>query len=399
MKSLSKVAKNLIGQPMFHLLKRARDMEKDGKRIIHFEIGDPNFDSPMSAIDIAKKALDDNLTHYTDSMGIIEFRNSVSQYTNKYWGFKPSIEQILECPANAIIDFTIRCTTNPGEEVIYPDPGFSTYYSAISYNGMVPIGIQLKEENNFRMNPRDVREKITDNTRLIIMNTPNNPTGSVMTKEEVLDMAQMAEENDIYLLSDEVYARITYDKTHYSPSIVDKCRERCILLDSLSKTYSMSGWRLGYAIGPEKLMEKIGLLLQTIMSCQPAFTQLGGSTVLIDDKGILDENVKKLRERRDVLIEGIDKIPGVFCIIPEGSFYVFVNIRDTGMSSDMYAEELLVNTGVCVLPGTCFGKYGEGYIRLCYASTSIEEIEDAIYKIRKFHSDIGINRCMCSYKK
>lgn len=399
MKSFSMVAKNLIGQPMFHLLKRAKDMEKEGKKIIHFEIGDPNFNSPPSAIDAAKRALDNNLTHYTDSMGMLEFREDVCRYTEKYWGFRPHIEQVLECPANAIIDFTIRCTTNPGEEIIYPDPGFSTYYSAISYNGMKPIGIQLKEENNFRMNPDDVRENITDNTRLIIMNTPNNPTGSVMTKEEVLEMAKIAEENDIYLLSDEVYARITYDKTHYSPSIVDKCIERCILLNSLSKIYSMSGWRLGYAIGPEKLMEKMGLLLQTIMSCQPAFTQLGGISALIDDQRILDDNVKELRKRRDVLIEGIDKIPGVFCVVPEGSFYVFVNIRDTGMSSDMYTEKLLVNTGVCILPGTCFGKYGEGYVRLCYASTSIEEIKDAIYKIRKFHNDIGIDRCICPYKK
>lgn len=399
MKSLSKTANNLIGQPMFHLLKRAREIEKNGKRVIHFEIGDPNFDSPRCAIDATKDALDNNLTHYTDSMGIIEFRDSISQYTDKYWRFKPPIEQILECPANAIIDFTIRCTTNLGEEVIYPDPGFSTYYSAISYNGMVPIGIQLKEENNFRMNPDDIIEKITDNTRLIIVNTPNNPTGSVMTKKEISEIAKIAEDNDIYLLSDEVYARITYDKTHYSPSVLDKCKERCILLNSLSKTYSMSGWRLGYAIGPEKLMEKMGLLLQTIMSCQPAFTQLGGKAVLINDQSILDENIKKLRERRDVLIKGIDKISGIFCVVPEGAFYVFVNIRDTGMSSDMYAEKLLINTGVCVLPGTCFGKYGEGYVRLCYASTSIKEIEEAIDKIRKFHSDIGIDRCICPYKK
>ncbi len=399
MKQFSKIANNLTGQPMFHLLKRAKDMEQEGKKIIHFEIGDPNFDSPKSAIDGLNQALDNKLTHYTDSMGFLEFRKEICEYTKKYWNFRPNIEQVLECPANAVIDFVIRCTTNPGEEVIYPDPGFSTYYSAIKYNGMIPVGVQLKEKNNFRMNPDDIKERITNNTKLIIMNTPNNPTGSVMTKNEVLEIAEIAEENDIYLLSDEVYSRVIYDKIHYSPSILDKCKERCIILNSLSKTYAMSGWRLGYAIGPEKLIEKMGLLLQTIISCQPIFTQLGGSSVLKDDKGFFDNYIKELKIRRDILINGINEIPGVFCVIPEGSIYIFMNIKDTGMSSDMYAESLLLNSGVCILPGTCFGEYGEGYVRLCYASTSIKEIKESISKIRKFHLDFGINRTICSYKK
>ena len=399
MKQFSTIANNLIGQPMFHLLKRAKDMEQKGNKIIHFEIGDPNFDSPESAVIEAKLALDNKLTHYTDSMGLLEFRKEICEYTKKYWNFKPLVEQVLECPANAVIDFVIRCTANPGEEVIYPDPGFSTYHSAINYNGMIPVGIKLKEENNFRMNPEDVRKSITDNTKLIIINTPNNPTGSMMTESEVLEISKISEENDIYLLSDEVYSRIVYNKTHYSPSILDKCKERCIILNSLSKTYSMSGWRLGYAIGPDKLIEKMGLLLQTIISCQPIFTQLGGSSVLKNDNGFFDKYITELRKRRDILIDGINKIPGVFCVIPEGSIYVFINIRDTGMSSDVYAESLLLNTGVCVLPGTCFGKYGEGYIRLCYASTSIEEIKESIIKIKKFHIDFGIYRTICSYKK
>ncbi len=399
MKQFSTIANNLTGQPMFALLKRAKDMEREGKKIIHFEIGDPNFDSPKSAVNATKLALDKNLTHYTDSMGLLEFRKEICKYTEKYWNFKPSLEQTIECPANAVIDFVIRCTTNPGEEVIYPDPGFSTYYSSIKYNGMIPVGIRLKEENKFRMNPDDVKDNITDNTKLIIINTPNNPTGSVMTENEVLDIAKIAEDNDIYLLSDEVYARIIYNKTHYSPSILDECKERCIVLNSLSKSYAMSGWRLGYAVGPEKLIEKIGLLLQTIISCQPAFTQIGGMKVLSDDHEILNNNINELKKRRNILIDGINKIPGICCVIPDGSIYVFVNIKDTGMSSDMYAEKLLLNSGVCVLPGTCFGKYGEGYVRFCYASTSIEEIEESIIKIKKFHDDMNINRCMCSYKK
>lgn len=387
MKSLSKVAKNLTGQPMFHLLSKARDMERTGKRIVHFEIGDPDFESPRQAIEATKKALDENFTHYTDSIGLLEFREEVRKYTDKYWGFKPSINQIIECPANAIIDFTIRCAVNPGEEIIYPDPGFPTYYSAIRYNGMIPVGVELKEENGFQMNPDDVRKKITDSTRLIILNTPNNPTGSTMTEKDVLEIAKIAEENDLYLLSDEVYARIVFDKAHYSPSIMDKCKERCIILNSLSKAYSMSGWRLGYAVGPGELIEKMNLLLQTIISCQPAFTQIGGLAVLQDDQ-FITEMVKKLRERRDVLIKGINNIPELSCRTPEGSFYAFVNIKGSGMNSDTYAGKLLQDTGVCVLPGNCFGRCGEGYVRLCYASTSVDIIEDALYNIEKFHESL-----------
>jgi len=386
MGALSKVAQGLIGQPMFGLLAKSRKMEAEGKRVVHFEIGDPNFRSPFEAVEAAKAALDAGMTHYTDSMGTREFREAIQNYVEADCGFRPLLGQILICPANAIIDFTARCLVNPGEEVIYPDPGFPTYHSVINYNGMVPVAVPLRTENGFRMNPDDVRGRITNKTRLIIINTPHNPTGAVMSKEEILDIARVAEQRDIHLLSDEVYAKIVYDGKHYSPCVLDQCRERTIVLGSLSKMYSMSGWRLGYAIGPEELIAKMGLLLQTIMSCLPAFTQAGGVAALRADNRALSDGISTLRKRRDVLIRGLNKLPGISCIMPEGAFYAFADITGTNMSSDEYSECLLNETGVCVLPGTCFGRFGQGYVRLCYASTTTEAIEEALKKMGEFHA-------------
>ena len=385
MKHLSKITDNLLGQPMFKLLAKAKEMEKTGQRIIHFEIGDSDFNSPSQAIEAVKKALDNNITHYTNSMGLPELREAVVDYTEKNLGFRPSTEQVLICTANAIIDFVVRCVANPGDEIIYPDPGFPTYFSVIKYSGMVPVPLQLKEENDFRADPKDLTAKITDKTRLIIINSPQNPTGSVITKEEIEQIARIAQEKDIYLLSDEVYSKLIYGKEFFSPSFLDKCRERTIILGSFSKNYSMTGWRLGFAIGPEDVIEKMGLLLQTIISCLPPFTQLGGRAVLASDHSFLDERIRDLKARRDLLVEGLNKLPGISCILPEGAIYAFFNVKKTGFTSNDYSEKLLKEKGVCVLPGDCFGKFGEGYIRICYASANMESIKEALEKMEEFH--------------
>lgn len=235
---------------MFNLMAQARQLAQKGKKIIHYEIGDPSFNSPQVAKDALKHALDQNLTHYTESPGITPFRRAITDYINTHYGFKPDLEQVMACPANALIDFVCRCLVNPGQEIILPDPGFPTYYSAIGYNGFVPVGIKLAETNDFRLNPHDVEEKITDKTRLIIINSSQNPTGSVMTADEIEQIYQIAEKHDLYLLSDEVYSRIIYDVTFHSPSKFDQCRQRTIILKSLSKVYAMTGWRLGYAVAP-----------------------------------------------------------------------------------------------------------------------------------------------------
>lgn len=381
--TLAKITKRLIGQPMFHLLAKAREIEKMGKEVIHFEIGDPSFNSPGHVIEAAKNALNQNLTHYTNSMGIVELREAVMEFTRSQWGFTPLLEQILICPANAIIDFVVRCLVNPGEEVIYPDPGFPTYYAVLNYNCITPVGIKLREENEFRIDPDEIESRITRKTRLIIINTPQNPTGSVMTESDVIKIAWLAEKYKLYLLSDEVYARIIFNKKHFSPAVIDKCRERTIILNSLSKTYAMSGWRLGYAVGPVELIEKMGLLLQTIISCLPAFTQHAGITAILGDQKIVKDRCDELDKRRNLLVSGLNSLPGVSCVMPQGAFYAFPNVSGTGMSGDEFSDIMLKKAGVCVLPGSCFGKYGKDYIRLCYASTEISEIEKALLKMNQ----------------
>ena len=377
---LADITRGLTGQPMFSLLAQAEEMERSGREIIHFEIGDPNFVSPSHVKDAAKMAIDKNLTHYTNSMGILECREAVVDYVNDNLGFRPSIEQILICPANAIIDFVVRCVVNPGEEIIHPDPGFPTYSSVIEYNGMVSVGAPLEEKNNFRMNPDDVSERITKKTKLLVVNTPQNPTGAVMTRKEVFEMARIAELNNLYLLSDEVYSAITYDKTHHSPTKLDQCKERSILLGSLSKNFSMSGWRLGYAVGPKKLIEKMGLLLETTSSCVSPFIQRGGIEALLGKQNKIYEMVDEYRKRRDVMIKGLNSLPGISCFKPKGAFYAFPNIIETGYSSQQFTELVLEKAGVAVTPGPIFGNYGEGFVRLCYVN-SIVNIEKAIKNI------------------
>ena len=392
MKKLARITEGLIGQPMFGLLSKIKEMERAGSKIIHFEIGDPNFDTPLKVIEAAKCSLDNKETHYTDSLGLWDLRQEIRSYTQRTLGFLPDVEQILICPANAIIDFVVRCVVNPEEEVIYPDPGFPTYYSVINYAGMAPIGIPLREENAFRMAPDDILRGITDKTRLIIINSPNNPTGSMMTEEELREAAKIAKERDVYLLSDEVYSEITYNKTHFSASLYDQCRERTITINSFSKIYSMSGWRLGYAIGPAPVIKKMGLLLETIISCISPFIQRAGITALTSCQDLILNRNQELEKRRNALIEGLNNIPGIRCLLPEGAFYAFANIKETGLTGKQLMDLLLEKSGVAVLDGRYFGSYGDGYIRLCYASVPIETIREALALMKKAIEEYTFNK-------
>jgi len=377
------MTERLLGQPMFNILSKAQEMERAGRHVIHFEIGDPSFSSPPHAISAVKEALDNDLTHYTDSMGMFEFRESIVSYVKRNWGFQPDINQILVAPANAVIDFVARCVVNPGEEVVYPDPGFPTYNSVIYYNNMKPVNLRLREENNFRMNPDDLRSCISDKTKLIIINSPQNPTGSVMKEEEIIEIAKIAEESDIYLLSDEVYAQITYQRKHFSPSILDHCKERTIINYGLSKTYSMSGWRLGFAVGPESLIKKMGLLLQTIFSCLPPFLQAGGVATLSGNNDFLNKRTEILKIRRDILIKGLNSLPNISCTMPEGAFYAFPNISKTKLNGFDFCELMLNKIGVCLCPGECFGEFGRDYVRFSYANIEESTITETIEDMRK----------------
>ncbi len=372
MKSLSNAAHNIEGQPMFKLLARVQEMERQGKEIIHFEIGDPDFSTPKHIVEAACRALKDGETHYASSMGITDFREAARQTTARSRGFMPSLNQVLITPgANIAIYYAIRCLVNPGEEVIVPDPGFPTYYSAIKFCGVKAVSVPLKEENQFRMSPEDIEKGITGKTRLIIINSPQNPTGSVMTPDEIARVAEIAEKHDVYLYSDEVYARMVYDDSgpFSSPSVRDKCRERTIVANGFSKAFAMTGWRLGCVIGPENVIEKMGLLLQTTSSCVTPFIQRAGIAAIEGEQDPIRKMMKEYSVRRDLLVKGLNELPGVSCLNPGGAFYVFPNIKNTGMSSEEFADVALHKAGVALLPGSNFGEFGQGYVRLCYANS------------------------------
>lgn len=385
MKHLSIAARNVEGQPMFKMLDKVQKLERTGREILHFELGEPNFDTPSNIVEAACKALKGGDTHYTSSMGLYALREIVQQTTQLSRGFTPEIDQILVTPgANAIIYLAVSCLVNPGEEVIVPDPGFPTYYSAIRYCGAIPVTVPLYESNQFRLNPDDLRKRITPKTRLIIINSPSNPTGAVMTPDEINEVARIAAEHDIYLLSDEIYARMVFagENRFHTPAILDQCKERTIIINGFSKAFAMTGWRLGVAIGPKEVIEKMGLIVQTIVSCVPPFIQLAGIEAIKGDQSAISEMLAAYQQRRDVLVAGLNSIPGIQCVKPEGALYAFPNISATQMTSEEFADFALEKAGVALLPGNNFGGQGEGFIRLCYVNT-LENIERAIEQLRQ----------------
>lgn len=382
MRSLSTSAKNLIGQPMFAFLAEVKKRERQGQKIIHFEIGDPHFETPARVVRAAKKSLDAGETHYTDSKGLWDLRQEVAQYAKREWGFSPSIGQILISPANAIVDFAVRTVANLGDEVLYPDPGFPTYRAVCSYAGVKGVPVPLREGNAFRMKMEDVRARITKRTRLIIINSPQNPTGAVLSPSDIRQLYRIAEKYDCYLLSDEVYRKLA-SRGVSSPSAFDQCLKRTIILYSFSKTYAMSGWRLGFALGPEKVIAKMGLMLETIISCLPVFIQRAGIAALQLPERVLKERREELSRRETVLVSGLNTLPGVRCRSPEGAFYVFANIKDTGLSSLAFRNYVLEKAGVAVLDGTAFGQEGEGFVRLSFASTPVSVIKKAVAQMRE----------------
>jgi aspartate aminotransferase len=382
---LASVAHDIEGQPMFKVLAKVKDLEKEGRDILHFEIGDPDFPTPPNIVEAACEALRNGETHYTSSMGVREFREAVRETTQHTRGFTPTLNQVLVSPgANIAIYYAVRCLVNPGDEVIVPDPGFPTYYSVMSLCGVTPVRVPLREENGFRMNPEDVRARITDKTRMIIMNSPQNPTGALMTPDEIDAMASIAEEHDIFLFSDEVYSRMVFDAdwAFASPSSRDACRERTILVNGFSKAFAMTGWRLGVVIAPEDVIEKMGLLLQTTSSCVTPFIQHAGTAAIRNDQHEVEYMVSEYKARRDLLVSALNSIPGIECLSPGGAFYVFPNITGTGLTSEEFTEFVLEKAGVALLPGTNFGPSGKGFVRLCYAN-SRENIAKGMERVKK----------------
>jgi len=380
---LSEGSSRIYGEAAFEVLAKAQELERKGKKILHFEIGEPDMETPDNVAQAGIKAIRDKKTHYVPSIGILELRKAVQNEIEKTRGYRPDLKQIVITPGlKPGIFFTMLATVNTGDEVIYPDPGYPTYGSVSSFLGAKSVLVPLLEENEFRMNPDDIEDRITDKTKLIVVNSPQNPTGSVMTRSELDKVAEIAEEHDIFIVSDEIYSKMTYDTTHYTPTKRDEAKDRTVLLDGFSKYYAMTGWRLGYMVAPIKMVERLQDFLVSAVSCTAAFTQWAGLEALTGDQNFISDMMIRFKNKRDRIVKGLNSIACLTCQTPKGAFYTFPSIIETGMTSQECADHLLYNAGVAVLPGTAFGPYGEGYLRFSYA-TDLEKIDIAVERIKK----------------
>ncbi|KYK22380.1 aspartate aminotransferase [Thermoplasmatales archaeon SG8-52-2] len=382
MAELSKGSKRIYGEAAFEVLGKAQELERKGKDIIHFEIGEPDMETPENIVLAGIQAIKNKKTHYTPSIGILELRKAVQDEVEKTRGFRPDLEQVVITPGlKPGIFFSMLAIVDPGDEVIYQDPGYPTYGSVSSFLGAKKILVPLLEENEFRMNPDDIKSKISEKTKLIIVNSPQNPTGSVITKTELEEISELAEENDIFIVSDEIYSKMTYETDHFTPTKRDEAKERTVLLDGFSKYFAMTGWRLGYMVAPAKMAERLQDFLVSAVSCSADFTQWAGVEALTGNQSFISEMMNRFREKRDKIVKGLNTIPGFNCLSPKGAFYAFPNIKETGQTSEECAEDILYKAGVACLPGTAFGPYGEGYLRFSYANT-LENIDLAIERIK-----------------
>ncbi len=375
--------KTLGTETAFEVLAKARALEAQGKKIIHLEIGEPDMDTPVNIRAAAKKALDGGFTHYGPAVGLPDVRRAIAEHMTKALGVQFHQNQVVVTPgAKPIMFFLILACVDEGEEVIYPNPGFPIYESVINFANAKPVPLALKEEKGFRFDIDDLRKLVTKKTRMLILNTPHNPTGGVLTKDDLEQIAKVAVEHDLIVLSDEIYRRIVYDGfEHTSITQFPGMPERTIILDGFSKTFAMTGWRLGFGVMPEELVPLIAQLQINSNSCTASFSQIAGIEALTGPQHDVEAMVKEFGRRRDVIVEGLNAIPGFRCRKPLGAFYVFPNITGTGKSSRFLADYLLNEAGVACLSGTAFGRYGEGHLRLSYAN-SVENITIALEKIQ-----------------
>ena len=373
---------NRLGtETAFEVLARAKQLEAEGRHIVHLEIGEPDFDTPQHIIDAACEALNSGWTHYGPSAGDPELRQVIAEHISESRGMPCEADEIVVVPgAKPIIYWGITAVVNPGDEVIYPNPGFPIYESMINFVGAKPVPIPLREENEFRLNPEELASLVTDKTSMIIINSPQNPTGGVLTKEDLAAIAGVALRHDIMVMSDEPYDHILYEGTHYSIAALEGMKERTILLNSFSKTFAMTGWRLGYGVMNKELTAQIAKLQTNCTSCTTAFIQRAGIAALTGPMGPSEAMVAEFKHRRDVIVDGLNEIPGISCLRPHGAFYVFPNITGTGIDSRALEGKCLEEADVAVLSGTAFGEYGEGYLRMCYAN-SVENIQVALQRI------------------
>jgi aspartate aminotransferase len=365
----------------FEVLNRARTLEKQGKEIIHLEIGEPDFDTPANVVEAGVDALHKGWTHYGPAAGLPELRQTIADYVSRTRNVPVSSDEVVVVPGGKpIIFFTMLALIEAGDEVIYPNPGFPIYESMVNYSIGKAIPIPLREDRDFSVDTKELASLITDRTKLIILNSPHNPTGGVLTKKDVLEIAESIGDRNILILSDEIYSRLIYDGDHFSIMSVPGFKDRTILLDGFSKTYAMTGWRMGYGVMRPDLAVQISRLQTNATSCTASFTQMAGIEALRGDQSSVDKMSAEFKRRRDAFVAGLNKIKGFSCRLPKGAFYTFPNITKTGWSSKKLADALLEQAGVACLSGTAFGEYGEGYLRFSVAN-SLENLNKALAKI------------------
>lgn len=365
----------------FEVLAKAKSLEAQGKNIIHLEIGQPDFSTPMNVCEAAFKAMKEGHTGYCPSAGLPEFREVVAQHISDTRGIDIHPDEVTVTPgAKPIIFFTILALVDDGDEVIYPEPGFPVYESVIDFIGGKPIPLHLREEVGFRFRIEDLVDAITDRTKLLILNSPQNPTGGILTDSDLAAISELAQKHNFFVLTDEVYSRLLYEGTHQSILSFPGMKERTILIDGHSKTYAMTGWRLGYGVAPQEIVDKITRLTINSNSCTATFTQIAGIEALTGPQTFVMEMVTEFQKRRDVIVDGLNAIEGISCIKPLGSFYVFPNVTKLPLPCEELADYFMDEVGVALLPGTAFGKYGDGYLRLSYAN-SLENINDALQRM------------------
>jgi len=385
---LAKRLSRLGTETAFEVLVKARALEAQGRDIIHLEIGEPDFATPANVMEAASRALHEGYTHYCPSAGLHELRKAIACEIQTTRGVEVDPDWIVVTPGGKpIMFYLLLAVVEAGDEVLYPNPGFPIYESMINFVGGTPVPIPLREELKFRFDPVEFRSKVSERTKLIIINSPQNPTGGLLTKSDLQTIAEVAAERDVLVLSDEIYSHIIYGEAHQSIATLTGMLERTIILDGFSKTYAMTGWRLGYGVMHPTLQSHISKLVTNSVSCTAPFIQRAGLEALANTATAVSHMVAEFRRRRDLIVRGLNEIPGLQCLCPSGAFYVFPNIRAFGKSSGEFADRLLKEAGVGALSGTAFGSYGEGYIRLSYAN-SLENLDRAIRRIRDFVANL-----------
>ncbi len=383
----------LIGtETAFEAAARARALEATGREVIHLEIGEPDFDTPVNVREAAKRALDGGATHYAPFPGIPELRAAIAEDFSSRRGLAvPADRVFVTVGGKGVMYYAIMALVEPGDEVIVPDPGYPIYASVTRFVGGTVVPIAIRQENDFRLDIDELASLVTPKTKLIVLNSPANPTGGVLTREDLERIAAIARERDIAVLSDEIYGRILYEGEHVSIATLPGMAERTIVLDGFSKTYAMTGWRLGYAIVPESLAFAFGRLIINSVSSATTFAQVGAVEALRGPQDAVDAMVAEFRARRDLVVDGLNSLPGVTCLRPKGAFYVFPDVSGTGRTGDEIASMLLHEAGVSVLSGTAFGEVGVNHIRLSYAN-SRAQISRAIEKMRGALEPVAASR-------